>query len=97
MSRRQRALGLWGLGGALALLALACTEADPMQIWIGRDGSELIQTWGQPTEELSRADSGKTIVYTNHWLNGFGATHICRRLFTTSVTGVITGHSASDC
>jgi hypothetical protein len=96
MSRMQKHIALGGLSALLCLLALACTEVDPMQVWIGRDGSELTHIWGQPSEELSQPGAGPTIVYTSHWVNAF-KTYTCRRLFTTNASGVITGHSATDC
>jgi hypothetical protein len=94
--QKHMGMGLLGMIILLGLLAQGCAEADPMHVWIGRSGSELVQVWGQPSEELSQAGAGPTIVYTSHWINAF-KTHTCRRLFTTSVSGVITGHSASGC
>jgi hypothetical protein len=87
-----------GLVGLILLFAVGCMDPnDLMQGWIGRDGSELVRVWGQPSEEVKGENAVRTIIYTSYWMDGPRATHTCRRSFTTDARDIIRSLSTSGC
>ena len=90
------------LGYVLACLigvpTMACSDpSDHTRRWIGRDWKELVAVWGQPSEESRGDGAGRTMTYVSYWSDGFFATHVCRRAFTTDGAGIIRVLSSSDC
>ena len=82
----------------IVVLAMACSDpSDLMQGWVGRDWSELVNVWGQPSEEIMGEDASRTMIYVSYWSNGLFETHACRRVFTTDREGTIRTLSLSGC
>lgn len=85
---------------SMAWLFMACT--NPVQSsaeWVGRTGSGLQQTWGQPSETTPNhaARGGRTLTYISYWQGGFGVPRTCRHTFETDANDVIVSHMASAC
>ena len=74
----------------------ACSqETDPLQRWIGRDVSMLVQVWGEPTQETSYLD-GRAMIYTSYWQDGY-SDHRCQRTFGVNARDIIISLSSSGC
>jgi hypothetical protein len=80
-----------------AMFVSGCpTGNDTLQDWIGHHHSELVQTWGAPSQETTLPDGGRLVLYSHTWDNGYGR-HICRREFVTDAQGVIRSSSSKEC
>jgi hypothetical protein len=69
---------------------------DTTTPWVGHHRDELVQTWGNPSQETKLSDGGKLVQYRHNWHNGYGI-HTCRREFVTDAHGIIRSASSSDC
>ena len=87
----------WVLGSSLFSI-IACSDAsDSMHSWIGHGGDELVQVWGQPSEDTGAQIDGRLITYISYWSMSFSHTNTCRRVFTTDGQGIIRTVSALGC